>query len=59
MVKYNNSYGDILQRLCQDEINYGGQHMTSNEIIGPTEPLGAIELDEERLQNLKYLKLVP
>ena len=36
--------------------------MTSNEIIriidgliGPTEPLGAIELDEERLQNLKYL----
>ena len=33
--------------------------MTSNEIIriidgliGPTEPLGAIELDEERLQNL-------
>lgn len=36
--------------------------MTSNEIIriidgliGPTEPLGAIELDEERLQNLKHL----
>lgn len=36
--------------------------MTSNEIIriidgliGPTEPLGAIEFDEERLQNLKHL----
>lgn len=36
--------------------------MTSNEmiriidsLIGPTEPLGAIELDEERLQNLKNL----
>ena len=38
--------------------------MTPNEIIriidgliGPTEPFGTIELDEERLQNL--IKLVP